>query len=84
MNSWSNKNKGTVTGLVLAASGVGGAVATQIISPIIETGADGYRKAYLICAMAVLITGIIVVCFYRNRGTAVTNKKRHVTLAGKA
>lgn len=76
MNSWCDKNKGTVTGLILSASGIGGAVATQIVSPVVESGADGYRKAYQLCAIVVLITGIIVVLLYKNRGQAVSNKKK--------
>ena len=76
MNSWCDKNKGTVTGFVLSASGIGGAVATQIVSPIVETGVDGYRKAYLLCAAVVAVTGVIVTVLYKKRGTVVTNKKK--------
>ncbi len=76
MNCWCDKNKGTITGLVLSASGIGGAVATQIVSPVIESGSDGYRKAYIICGTVILATGIIMVLFYKNRGTAFATKKK--------
>ncbi len=76
MNSWCDKNKGTITGLVLSSSGIGGAVATQIVSPIVESGADGYKRAYFFCAMIILVTGVIVTLLYKNRGMAVTNKKK--------
>ena len=76
MNSWGDKNKGTMTGLALSASGIGGAVATQFVSPIIENPDLGYRKAYLFCGIVILITGIIIVLFYRNKGDAVKNKKQ--------
>ena len=35
VNKWVKTNKGTITGIILAANGIGGAVAIQIISPII-------------------------------------------------
>jgi len=76
MNCWCEKNRGTIMGLVLSASGVGGAVATQLVSPIIENPDYGYRKAYLFCGIVVLATGILIVLFYRNRGKAVMNKKK--------
>ena len=33
INNWATKNKATITGAVLAANGLGGAVAAQILSP---------------------------------------------------
>lgn len=76
MNSWCDKNKGTITGFILAASGVGGATSTQIISPLIESGANGYRKAYFISSIIILLTGIVIFLLFRNKGTAVVNKKQ--------
>ena len=35
IDRWHKKNKGTIMGAVLAANGIGGAVAAQILSPII-------------------------------------------------
>ena len=76
MNSWCDKNKGTMTGIALSASGIGGAVATQLVSPIIENTDLGYRKAYLFCATVILITGIIIVLLYRNKGESTVTKKK--------
>ena len=43
INLWCRENKGTITGLVLCANGLGGATATQILSPMIN--AASYRSA---------------------------------------
>lgn len=74
---WFHKDIGKYTGLVLAANGVGGAVATQILSPIIESqspifGRPGYQVSYLLVAVILLVLGIIVVTFLRERPKKVT------------
>lgn len=74
---WFNKDIGKYTGLVLAANGVGGAVATQILSPMIESespimGRPGYQVSYLLVATILLILGIIVVVLLRERPKDVT------------
>lgn len=76
---WFQKDIGKYTGLVLAANGVGGAVATQILSPIIESqtpimGKHGYQVSYLLVAGILLALGIIVVAFLRERPKDVTLK----------
>ncbi|MBO4873417.1 MAG: MFS transporter [Lachnospiraceae bacterium] len=66
---WFQKNQGTVMGIILASNGIGGALAGQVIMPIIHdesAGGFGYRKAYLLTAAAILTVGIIVVCFFKN------------------
>ena len=46
---WFKTDIGKYTGIVMSANGVGGAIAAQIISPIINNGETfGYRKAYLL------------------------------------
>ena len=65
VNKWCRENRGTIMGAVLAANGVGGAVAIQLLSPIIEAGGDSYRNAYAISAMVVLAVGILVLIFMR-------------------
>ena len=64
---WCKENKGTIMGAVLCANGLGGALAAQIVSPIIyeEGNPFGYRKAYLIVACILLAVGILVVTFFR-------------------
>lgn len=66
---WFTSNVGKYTGIVFAANGIGGAVAAQIVTPMIYNEADpfGYRSAYLLVASIILVTGIIVVCLLRER-----------------
>lgn len=67
VNRWFKENRGTISGLVLCANGLGGAVAAQIVTPIIyeEGNAFGYRNAYNLVALLLLIVGILVVIFIR-------------------
>lgn len=58
---WFPEKRGTVSGAVLCANGLGGAVAAQIINPLIDSGVFGYRKAYGVALIIALITGILVV-----------------------
>lgn len=64
---WCTKNVGTVQGLVLASNGLGGAVAAQIVSPIIyqEGNAFGYRSAYMLVAAILVVVGTLVVIFLK-------------------
>ena len=66
VNKWAKSNKGTIMGAALAANGLGGAVAVQIVSPIIEKSADGYKDAYLLIAAILLFVGALVVIFFKN------------------
>ena len=65
VNKWCRENRGTIMGAVLAANGIGGAIAIQILSPIIEAGGEKYRNAYMISAVAVLAVGILILIFMR-------------------
>ena len=69
VNIWSKENKGTIMGAVLAANGLGGALAIQIVSPIIESKSDipGYKIAYLVIAAILFCVGTLVVSVFRNR-----------------
>ena len=80
---WFNKDLGKYTGIVLAGNGIGGAVATQIISPILERSTFAYRTSYLLIALILLITGTLIVVLLRERpkdqaveGIPPTNKKK--------
>ena len=55
VNVWCSKNKGTIMGLVLASNGLGGALAMQIVSPIIESSEVGFKLAYGIIAIILAI-----------------------------
>lgn len=79
---WFKENIGKYTGIVMSANGVGGAIAAQIISPIINNGETfGYRKAYLLSAVITLAISVVILIFLRDKpadGPVVmnTNKKK--------
>jgi len=69
IGTWCREHKGTIMGAVLAANGLGGALAAQILSRIIYGSADGfgYRTAYRITAVILLAIGAFVVLVLRDR-----------------
>ncbi len=82
VNLWCTKNKGTFTGAVLAANGVGGAIAIQVLSPIIfEKGNPfGYQNSYhLVCVFLAIVLALIIF-LYREKeiepDTQVGKKKK--------
>ena len=54
-------------GIVLSANGVGGAVAAQIITPIIfqEGNYFGYRNAYWLVVGILFVVGLLVIVLYK-------------------
>lgn len=82
VNLWCTKNKGTITGAVLAANGVGGAIAIQVLSPIIfEKGNPfGYQNSYRLVCVLLAIVLALVIFLYREKeiepGTQVGKKKK--------
>lgn len=65
---WFHQDVGRYTGIVMSANGIGGAVAAQIISPLINNGeVFGYRKAYFLSAVISLAVAIIVVLFLKEQ-----------------
>lgn len=80
INRWCTGNKGAFTGAVLAANGIGGAIAVQIISPIIfeEGNPFGYRNSYRLVALLLAIALVLVLIFYREKqGEHPIAKKKH-------
>lgn len=63
---WCPENKGTIMGAVLAANGVGSAVAAQIVGPLINGSTFGYRNAYGVTALILLVIGFAVVALFRS------------------
>jgi len=84
VSRWCKGNRGTVMGMVLAANGVGSALATQIVTPIIYEAGNpfGYRNAYKLIAVILAVTGVIILSLYREKPTengeksAVKTKKK--------
>lgn len=88
---WFPEKRGTVMGFVLAANGVGGALAAQIVSPIIyeEGNPFGYRNAYRLVAVILAVIGMLVVIFLKNQpkdyagdGKPVAKKRRGQSWVG--
>jgi len=67
VNRWCSSHTGMLTGFVLAANGVGSALGTMIVTPIIYNNADpfSYRNAYLLVGAVVAATGILMAAFFR-------------------
>lgn len=67
VSRWFDKNRGTINGLILCANGLGGAIAAQIVTPIIyeEGNPFGYRNAYFLVAGLLVIMGILAVTIIR-------------------
>lgn len=66
INLWCSRSKGTITGLVLCANGLGGALATQLLAPIIHAQPYGFRNAYRLSALILAAVGTAVLIFFRN------------------
>ena len=64
VRSWCNgPHTGKLLGLVLSANGIGGAVATMVLSPIITSSTFGYRNAYLLLVPLLIVTAILAAIF---------------------
>lgn len=74
---WCKENKGTIMGAILCANGLGGALAAQIVSPIIyeEGNPFGYRNSYFLVAAILLVVGVIVVSFFKEAPALQTEEK---------
>lgn len=67
---WFQQDIGKYTGIVMSANGIGGAIAAQILSPIINNGeVFGYRKAYLLSAVITLAISVVIMIFLRDAPT---------------
>lgn len=87
---WFDKDVGKFTGIVMSANGIGGAIAAQIITPMInEIGNPfGYRNAYRLAAAISLVVCILVIILLRDKQDqapgvgAVKKKQRGVVWTG--
>lgn len=65
---WFHQDVGKFTGIVMSANGIGGAIAAQIVTPIINNGeVFGYRKAYLLSAVISALITALVIIFLREK-----------------
>lgn len=67
IRNWVTTNTGSVLGFVMAANGLGSALSAQIVTPLIESGTYGYRNAYKLSVLVLIIVGIISVIFLREK-----------------
>ena len=83
---WFKANVGKYTGIVMSANGIGGAIAAQIISPIINNGETfGYRKAYLLSAVITMSISIVILIFLRDApadGPVIADKQKKMPKRG--
>lgn len=84
---WCTKNRGLITGVVLSATGLGGAVAAQIVTPMIydETDLFGYRRAYYMIAVMLVVLLVLVIAFLRepprSEGETFERRKKRASAA---
>lgn len=83
---WFREHGGKITGFVLAANGLGGAAAAQIVSPIIyeEGNPFGYRNAYKLVAVILLILLAVLLVLFRERESTGEGEKTKGRPAAKA
>lgn len=67
INKWVKKNRGTVMGFILATNGLGGALAVNIFTPIMEATSAGYKTAFFIIGIIVIFIGILAVIFIKDK-----------------
>lgn len=90
IHRWCKSNIGTITGATLAANGIGGAIAVQVLSPIIfqEGKPFGYRDSYNFVILLLIITLAIILLFFREKpnheeqSDVVPSKKKKARGAG--
>lgn len=69
VNKWCPEKRGTVMGFILAANGLGGALAQKIVDAIIRSNAQdvfGYRKAYYIIAVILAAVLLVFIFFFKD------------------
>ena len=81
INRCCTKNTGTIMGAVLAANGIGGALAAQIVTPIIYEDGNifGYRNAYKLVAVILAVVGLLVLFFFKETPPDVHEDTKNVT-----
>lgn len=67
INKTVKNNRGTVMGFILAANGVGGAIAAQAINAFLKDTADvfAYRKAFYMMAIVFAVVMVILLVFLK-------------------
>lgn len=84
---WFTGKTGTILGIILAANGLGGAVAAQIVGPIIDSHEFGYRDAYTLVAIILAVVGVLAILLLRDKpkdfqGELIVKNKKKARGAG--
>lgn len=82
INARCTNNVGTILGFVMAANGLGGAIAMKIVDPIIEAHTFGYRNAYFLIAIILAAVGIMITVLYKDDKNAGPAKKKNKKVRG--
>lgn len=67
VNVWCRENKGTIMGAILASNGIGGAIAMQIVTPIIEGESAGYKTAYFLISIILAVLFVLLLLFFKDK-----------------
>ena len=67
VNKWCKKNRGSIMGGILAVNGLGGALATVVVTPIINSAPDGYKTAFLVISAILVVFGILIVILIKDK-----------------
>jgi len=67
VSKWCKGNRGTIMGIITATNGIAGALATQILVPIIHQKGTvfGYRQSYWLVVLILLLALIITLFLFR-------------------
>lgn len=81
INKWFTSNTGTIMGAVLAANGIGAAIAIQIVSPIIYQAGrtDGYKDAYRLVALILFVVFVLMMVFFKNKPSEESSQGSHTS-----
>lgn len=84
VNLWCAERRGTVMGFILAANGLGGALAVQIVSPIINREGDpfSYRAAYRLTAVILAVCAVLILAVFRERPDVSTDPSNRRKTSG--
>lgn len=66
INKWFSDKKGTVLGIILASNGFGAAIAIQFLTPVIYQDIFGYREAYVLTSLILVIIVVLIMIFYKD------------------
>ncbi|MCQ2419799.1 MAG: MFS transporter [Clostridia bacterium] len=67
VEKWFTKSKGTIMGVILAANGIGAAISSQLLTPLIySSDKNGWRISYRYTALLLFVVGAVVVFLLRD------------------